>query len=57
MFFRQQSHSGTPSTVRSIARDPTDSSTANMATTPSFPGFFTDEQKDSRDKFRRQMQE
>ena len=56
MFFPQQSHSGTPSTVRSIARDPTDSSTANMATTPSFQGFLTDEQKESRDKFRRQMQ-
>jgi hypothetical protein len=37
-------------------RDPTDSSTANMAITPSFQGFLTDEQKESRDKFRRQMQ-
>ena len=27
-----------------------------MATTPSFQGFLTDEQKESRDKFRRQMQ-
>ncbi len=56
IFSPQQSHSGTLSTVRSMARDPIDASTVNMAITPSYQGYLTDEQKDSRDKFRRQMQ-
>ena len=33
MFSPQQSNSGAPSTMQSMARDPTDASTANMAIT------------------------
>jgi hypothetical protein len=54
VYAQQQSHSGTPSPVRSMARNPTDSSMA--AITPSFQGYLFDRQKASRDKFRRQMQ-
>ncbi len=39
-----------------MARDPLDSSTANMAITSSFQGYLTDEQKAGHDKLHRQMQ-
>jgi hypothetical protein len=55
MFSPQQSNSGTSSTMRSMTRDPTGTHTANMEITPLYQGYLTDEQKDSRDKFRRQM--
>ncbi len=55
---QQQSLSGTPSTVRSMARDPRDSTTAmsaNMELKPSYQGYLTDEQKASRDSVKRQL--
>jgi hypothetical protein len=39
----------TPSTVRSVSREQSDTNTANMAMTPSCQGMLTDEQEKSRD--------
>ena len=41
--------SSTPSTVISVSREQVDSSTANMAMTPSCQGMLTDEQEKKRD--------
>jgi hypothetical protein len=45
MYSQQHSQSETPSTMRSDAREPTDSTTANMAFKPSCQGYIPDEQK------------
>ena len=39
----------TPSTVRSVSKEQSDTNTANMAMTPSCQGMLTDEQEKSRD--------